>query len=57
VRAARVATQLYSLPEVSLTPPIRAAIRSAVEPFTGDVIAKMVVICGALRAASGPARL
>jgi hypothetical protein len=56
-RAAHVATQLYSLPEVSLTPPTRAAIRSAVEPFTGDVIAKMVVICGALRAASGPARL
>jgi hypothetical protein len=56
-RAARVATQLYSLPEMSLTPPIPAAIRSAVEPFIGDVIAKMVVICGALRAASGPARL
>ncbi len=53
-RAARVATQLYSVPEVSLTPPIRAAIRSAVEPFTGDVIAKMVVICGALRASSDP---
>jgi hypothetical protein len=54
-RAAHVATQLYSLPEVSLTPPIRAAIRSAVEPFTGDVIAKMVVICAVLRAATGPA--
>jgi hypothetical protein len=26
--------------------------RSAMEPFTGDVIAKMVVICAVLRAAT-----
>ena len=54
VRAARVATQLYVLAEW-VSPATRATIRSAVEPFTGDVIAKMVVICAALRAATGPA--
>jgi hypothetical protein len=30
----------------------RGLIRAAVEPFAGDVIAKMVVICALLRAAS-----
>jgi uracil phosphoribosyltransferase len=54
VRAARVATQLY-VPAERVSPATRATIRSAVEPFTGDVIAKMVVICAVLRAATGPA--
>jgi hypothetical protein len=54
VRAARVATRLYAPPAVSLAPNIRATIRSAIEPFTGDTIAKMVVICGALCASSDP---
>ena len=54
VRAARVATQLC-VPAEWVSPATRASIRSAVEPFTGDVIAKMIVICGALRAASDPA--
>jgi hypothetical protein len=31
-----------------------AAIRAAIEPFAGDVIAKMVVICALLRAVTGP---
>jgi hypothetical protein len=31
---------------------LKAAIRSALEPFTGDVIAKMVVICAVLRTAT-----
>jgi hypothetical protein len=52
--AARVATQLY-VPAGWVSPAPRATIRSAVEPFTGDVIAKMVVICAVLRAATGPA--
>ena len=54
VRAARVATRLYAPPAESLAPNIRATIRSALEPFTGDTIAKMVVICGALCASSDP---
>ncbi|HZC97862.1 MAG TPA: hypothetical protein VE267_17365, partial [Bradyrhizobium sp.] len=53
-RAARVATQLY-VPAEWVSPAARATIRSAVEPFTGDVIAKMVVICAVLRATAGPA--
>jgi hypothetical protein len=53
-RAARVATQLYT-PPAELAPAIRSAIRSAIEPFTGDTIARMIVICGALRVASDPA--
>ena len=53
-RAARVATQLYT-PPAELAPAIRSAIRSAIEPFTGDTIARMIVVCGALRAASDPA--
>ena len=48
VRAARVATQLY-VPAERVSPATRATIRSAVEPFTGEVIAKMVVICAVLR--------
>jgi hypothetical protein len=52
VRAARVATQLY-VPTERVSPATRATIRSAVEPFTGDVIAKMIVVCAGLRAATG----
>jgi hypothetical protein len=55
VRAARVATLLYAPPAESLASTIRATMRSAIEPFTGDTIAKMVVICGALCASSDPA--
>jgi hypothetical protein len=48
-RARSLATQLRA-------PPLDAAtgdtIRAAVEPFAGDVIGKMVVICGLLRAAT-----
>ena len=54
VRAARVATQLY-VPAEWVSPATCATIRSAIEPFTGDTIAKMVVICGALCASSDPA--
>jgi uracil phosphoribosyltransferase len=54
VRVARVATQLY-VPAERVSPATRATIRSALEPFSGDVIAKMVVICAVLRAATGPA--
>ena len=54
VRAARVATRLYAPPAESLAPNIRATIRSAIEPFTGDTFAKMVVICGGLCASSDP---
>jgi hypothetical protein len=53
-RVARVAARLSS----STKPPkpaIATAIRAAVEPFTGDVIAKMVVICAMLRAVSDAA--
>jgi hypothetical protein len=55
VRAARVATLLYAPPAEALASTIRATMRSAIEPFTGDTIAKMVVICGALCASSDPA--
>jgi len=37
------------LPTLSDTPAAHVAIREALERFTGDVIAKMVVICGLLR--------
>ena len=45
-RAASVAAPLYAPPVDATT---RASIRSAVEPFAGDVIARMVVICAVLR--------
>ena len=47
------AAALHARSAVSVAPSDRAAIRLAIEPFAGDVIAKMVVICGTLRAASG----
>jgi hypothetical protein len=52
-RAARHVMPLHAQSEMSIAPSDGAAIRSAIEPFAGDVIAKMVVICGTLRAASG----
>lgn len=48
--AARLAARLHAPP---IDPATAAAIRAAVEPFAGDVIAKMVVICALLRAATG----
>ena len=54
VRAARLAKQLC-VPAEGGSPATCATIRSAVEPFTGDVIPKMVIICAVLRAATGPA--
>jgi hypothetical protein len=50
-QAARLAAQLQAPP---IDPTTAAAIRVAVEPFAGDVIAKMVVTCAILRAATGP---
>jgi len=48
----RLATRLRAPPLDAAT---GGAIRAAVEPFAGDVIAKMVVICALLRAATcGP---
>jgi hypothetical protein len=49
-QGARLAVQLHAPPD----PTTAAVIRSAVEPFAGDVIAKMVVICALLRAATRP---
>jgi len=48
-QAAGLATRLHAPP---LDATAAAAIRSAVEPFAGDVIAKMVVICALMRAAT-----
>ena len=50
-QAARLAAHLHAPP---IDPTTAGAIRTAVEPFAGDVIAKMVVICALLRAVSGP---
>jgi hypothetical protein len=50
-QAARLAVQLHAPP---IEPTTAAAIRIAIEPFAGDVIAKMVVICALFRAATGP---
>jgi hypothetical protein len=52
-RAARHVTPLHAQAAMSIPSSDCAAIRLAIEPFAGDVIAKMVVICGTLRAASG----
>jgi hypothetical protein len=49
-QAARLAVELHAPP---IDPTTAGAIRTAVEPFAGDVIAKMVVICALLRAATG----
>jgi hypothetical protein len=50
-QAARLAMRLRAPPIDAAT---TGAIRNAVEPFAGDVIAKMVVICALLRAATRP---
>ncbi|HWO87108.1 MAG TPA: hypothetical protein VNN75_11555 [Stellaceae bacterium] len=50
-RAARLAMRLRAPPLDAAT---TGAIQKAVEPFAGDVIAKMVVICALLRAATRP---
>jgi hypothetical protein len=50
-QAARLAARLHAPP---IDPTTAAAIRAAIEPFAGDVIAKMVVICALLRMATGP---
>jgi len=53
VRATRVAMQLHDPSAAPIDPTLNDAVRTAVEPFAGDVIAKMVVICAVLRAATG----
>jgi hypothetical protein len=50
-QAALLATRLRAPP---VEPAAAEAIRAAVEPFAGDVIAKMVVICALLRRSTGP---
>ena len=52
-RAARVAVRLGDLSALAPAPDVAVAIRAAIEPFAGDVIVKMVVICALLRAATG----
>ena len=49
-QAARLAPQLRAPP---IDPAAAAAMRAAVAPFAGDVIAKMVVVCALLRVATG----
>ena len=51
MQAARIVARLQAPP---IDPTATASIRAAVEPFAGDVIAKMIVICALLRAATGP---
>jgi hypothetical protein len=51
-RSARLVMRLHVLSAGSVDPALSTAIRSAIEPFTGDVIAKIVVICAVLRAAA-----
>ncbi|MGA8612584.1 MAG: hypothetical protein WB760_12835 [Xanthobacteraceae bacterium] len=53
VRATRVAMRLHDPSAAPIDPTLNDAVRAAVEPFAGDVIAKMVVICALLRAATG----
>jgi hypothetical protein len=49
-QAVRLAPRLRATP---LDPMTEEAVRAAVEPFAGDVIARMVVICALLRSATG----
>jgi hypothetical protein len=51
-RAEGIAAGLDVPPGLSIDPALSTAIRSAVEPFAGDAIAKMVVICTLLRKAT-----
>ena len=48
-RATQIAVRLHGAP----VPDASVVIRQALEPFIGDVIVKMVVICAILRAATG----
>ena len=52
MRAERIAARLDVPSGSPIDPALSAAIRSAIEPFAGDAIAKMVVICALLRAAT-----
>ena len=51
-RSARLVTRLRVPSAGPTDSALSTAIRSAIEPFTGDVIAKMMVICAVLRAAT-----
>ena len=55
-RAARTrADRLLARPgdlAASISPPLSAAIRTAIAPFADDVLAKMVVVCAILRHAT-----
>jgi hypothetical protein len=51
-RSARLVVRLHVPSAGPIDLALSTAIRSAIEPFTGDVIAKMVVICAVLRAAT-----
>jgi hypothetical protein len=51
-RSAHLMTQLPAVSAGPIDSGLSAAIRSAIDPFTGDVIAKMVVICAVLCAAT-----
>lgn len=52
-RAGQVAVRLHIAPTGPLESANRIANRAAIDPFTGDVIGKTVMICAVLRAASG----
>jgi hypothetical protein len=49
-RSALVLPRLRAPSGVPIEPILGASIKTAIEPFAGDVIAKMVVICAVLRA-------
>ncbi len=49
-RAAAIAARA-PLPRAVLAPALRPAVSRAIERFTGDAIARMVVVCGVLRRA------
>jgi hypothetical protein len=48
-RSGSLVTRLHALSAGPVDPALSTAIRSAIESFTSDVIAKMVVICAVLR--------
>jgi hypothetical protein len=51
-RAKRLLLRLVNEPVAPPPPPLAASIATALEPFVGDVILKMVVICALLRGAT-----
>ena len=51
-RSAHLMTQLLAVSARPIDPGLSAAIRSAIDPFTSVVIAKMVVICAVLHTAT-----